>query len=95
MVFPVETEERVKRRALTLCQDHLRKVVEITRKVPQLCDDFGMDTMSSGVTIGWAMECYEKGILKKKDLGGLEANFGNWKTQIELIKMIGERKGNY
>lgn len=40
MVFPVETEERVKRRALTLCQDHLRKVVEITRKVPQLCDDF-------------------------------------------------------
>jgi predicted phosphate transport protein (TIGR00153 family) len=40
MVFPVETEERVKRRALTICQDHLRKVVEITRKVPQLVDDF-------------------------------------------------------
>lgn len=40
MVFPVETEERVKRRALTICQDHLRKVVEITRKVPQLIDDF-------------------------------------------------------
>jgi len=40
MVFPVETEERVKRRALTICQDHLRKVVEITRKVPQLVDNF-------------------------------------------------------
>jgi len=40
MVFPVETEERVKRRALSICQDHLRKVVEITRKVPQLVDDF-------------------------------------------------------
>lgn len=40
MVFPVETEERVKRRALTISQDHLRKVVEITRKVPQLVDDF-------------------------------------------------------
>ena len=40
MVFPVETEERVKRRALTLCQDHLRKVLEITRKVPQLVDGF-------------------------------------------------------
>jgi len=40
MVFPVETEERVKRRALTLCQDHLRKVMEITRKVPQLVDGF-------------------------------------------------------
>ena len=40
MVFPVETEERVKRRALSICQDHLRKVVEITRKVPQLVDHF-------------------------------------------------------
>jgi len=40
MVFPVETEERVKRRALTLCQDHLRKVMEITRKVPLLVDSF-------------------------------------------------------
>jgi predicted phosphate transport protein (TIGR00153 family) len=40
MVFPVETEELVKRRALNICQDHLRKVVEITRKVPRLVDDF-------------------------------------------------------
>lgn len=40
MVFPVETEERVKRRALSICQDHLRKVVEIARKVPRLVDDF-------------------------------------------------------
>jgi len=40
MVFPVETEERVKRRALTICQDHLRKVMEITRKVPLLVDSF-------------------------------------------------------
>ncbi len=40
MVFPVETERRVKRRALSICQDHLRMVVEITRKVPQLVDNF-------------------------------------------------------
>jgi len=40
MVLPAETEERVKRRALSICQDHLRKVMEITRKVPQLVDDF-------------------------------------------------------
>jgi len=40
MVFPVETEERVKQKALIICQDHLRKVVEITRKVPQLMDSF-------------------------------------------------------
>jgi len=40
MVFPVETEERVKRRALNVCQDHLRKVMEITRKVPQIAESF-------------------------------------------------------
>ncbi len=47
MVFPVETEARVKRRALSLCQDHLRKVVEITRKVPQICDDFAKGNKAS------------------------------------------------
>jgi predicted phosphate transport protein (TIGR00153 family) len=40
MVFPVETEQRVKRRALNVCQEHLRKVVEITRKVPLIIDCF-------------------------------------------------------
>jgi predicted phosphate transport protein (TIGR00153 family) len=38
MVLPVETEERLKRRALSVCQDHLRKVVDVCRKVPQMFD---------------------------------------------------------
>lgn len=40
MVLPAETEERVKRRALEVCQDHLRKVLDATRKVPQIIDSF-------------------------------------------------------
>lgn len=40
MVLPVETEERLKRRALTVCQEHLRKVVDVCRKVPQMFDCF-------------------------------------------------------
>jgi len=40
LVLPVETEQRVKRRALSICQDHLRKVLELTRKVPQMIDCF-------------------------------------------------------
>ncbi|MEM2102309.1 MAG: DUF47 family protein [Candidatus Bathyarchaeia archaeon] len=40
MVLPVETEERVKRRALSVCQDHLRKVVDLSRKIPQMFDCF-------------------------------------------------------
>jgi predicted phosphate transport protein (TIGR00153 family) len=40
LVLPAETEERVKRRALSVCQDHLRKVLDLTRKVPQMIDCF-------------------------------------------------------
>lgn len=40
MVFPVETEERVKRRALSVCQDHLRRVMDVSRKVSQMVDCF-------------------------------------------------------
>jgi predicted phosphate transport protein (TIGR00153 family) len=40
LVLPAETEERVKRRALNVCQDHLRKVLDVTRKVPQMIDCF-------------------------------------------------------
>jgi len=39
-VLPAETEQRVKRRALSVCQDHLRKVLDLTRKVPQMIDSF-------------------------------------------------------
>lgn len=40
MVLPAETEERAKRRALSVCRDHLRKVLDLTRKVPQMVDCF-------------------------------------------------------
>ena len=40
MVLPAETEARMKRRALTVCQDNLRKVVDVTRKIPQLIEHF-------------------------------------------------------
>ncbi len=43
MVFPTETEHRVKRRALSVCQDHLRKVVDISRKIATLVDYFARE----------------------------------------------------
>jgi len=42
-----------------------------------LCDDLGVDTMSAGSAIAFAMECFEKGILSSKDTEGLELRFGN------------------
>ncbi len=51
MVFPVETEERVKRRALSVCQDHLRNVMTTTRKASQLIDSFVKDDKKSAQKI--------------------------------------------
>jgi aldehyde:ferredoxin oxidoreductase len=58
-----------------------------------LCDDWGIDTISAGGVIGWAMECYEKGILTKKDTDGLELKFGNTQAVFSLIVKIAKREG--
>jgi len=57
------------------------------------CDAYGIDTMSTGVTISWAMECYQRGILTKEDFGGLEPEWGNHKAVVALVKMIAYREG--
>lgn len=58
-----------------------------------LCDKLGIDTISAGNIIGFAMECYQKGILTKKDTDGLELNFGDYEAQIRLIEKIAYREG--
>lgn len=54
----------------------------------QLCNMFGMDTISCGATIAWAMDCFERGILTEKDTDGLELKFGNGQVFDTLIKKI-------
>ena len=58
-----------------------------------LCNDYGMDSISAGVSISFAMECFERGILTQKDTGGLELSFGNVETMLELLEQIAFRKG--
>lgn len=58
-----------------------------------MCDDLGMDTISAGATIAWAMECFEKGILTALDTGGVSLRFGSGDALLECVRLIGERKG--
>lgn len=58
-----------------------------------LCNEYGLDVISAGNTIGFAMECYEKGILTKEDTGGLEFNFGNTDLIVDLVSIISKREG--
>jgi aldehyde:ferredoxin oxidoreductase len=59
----------------------------------RLCDDYGVDTMTAGATIGFAMECYEKGILTKNDLDGIELTWGNQAAVMALLKKMVLREG--
>lgn len=59
----------------------------------RLADELGLDTISTGVTIGWAMELFEKGLLTTEDTGGIELKFGNHEAMLRLIKMIASRQG--
>jgi len=62
-------------------------------KAGQLCDSLGMDVISTGVVIAWAMECFEKGILTLKETGGIDLSFGNYDALMEIIPKIANREG--
>ena len=67
--------------------------IEASIAADQLCDDLGLDTISTGSTIGFAYELYEKGLISREDTGGLELTFGNHAAMITLIKKIAYREG--
>lgn len=59
----------------------------------QLCDEIGIDTISAGNAIALAMELYERGLISRQDTDGIEARFGNGQALVEMVKLIGERRG--
>jgi aldehyde:ferredoxin oxidoreductase len=73
--------------------------METAIKLIDIEDESGMDSMSAGVTIGWAMETFEKGVFKKEDFKcakypeGFEPNFGNDEAAVTLAEMIRDREG--
>jgi len=62
-------------------------------KANELCNKYTMDTISTGMTIAFAMQCYQEGILTKEDTGGIELTFGNKEAILILIEKIAHREG--
>jgi len=62
-------------------------------KANELCNRYGLDTISCGSTIALAMELYEKGILSKGDLDGIDLTWGNMEAVMPLIRKIAYREG--
>ena len=67
--------------------------LEATIRADELCDDLGLDTISTGNSIAFAYELYERGIIDRKDTDGLELVYGDHRTMIKLIEKIGSREG--
>ena len=58
-----------------------------------LCNDYGLDTISTGTVIAFAMECYERGHITKEDTNGLELNWGDASAMLTLLEKIARREG--
>ena len=59
----------------------------------QLCNRYGMDTISCGATLAWAMDCFEKGLLTVADTDGIELRFGNHQSMLRMLEKIARREG--
>lgn len=74
----------------SLCgNDHLESIA----KANEICDKLGMDTISAGGAIAFAMECYENRLITQKDTDGLELTFGNHEAMIATLSRIAYREG--
>lgn len=72
-----------------LLNDNLASIV----KINEICNNLGLDTISVGAVIAYAIECYENGLLTKEDTDGLELTWGNAQAIVALSEKIGKREG--
>jgi len=66
--------------------------VAATIRGEYLCDDCGLDAISAGVAVGFAMECFERGVLNEFEIG-FPLPFGGWRAEIKLLEMMGRGEG--
>jgi aldehyde:ferredoxin oxidoreductase len=69
------------------------KDLDLALKANDMCNRLGLDALSTGECISWAMELYEKGLLKRDEADGLDLTWGNGDTILALIEKIARREG--
>ncbi|NQT73129.1 MAG: aldehyde ferredoxin oxidoreductase family protein [Chloroflexi bacterium] len=69
--------------------DNLESII----KANDLCNRYGLDTISAGATIAFAIECYENGLISNEDTGGIELNWGNHEAIVAMTEMLANREG--
>jgi len=74
----------------TMC---LNSSLESIGKANDICNRYGMDTISCGSTIAFAIECFENGLITKKDTDDLNLTWGNSEAIVAMVEKIGKREG--
>jgi len=59
----------------------------------QICNSYGLDSIATGATIAFAMECFENGLLTEADTDGIKLRFGNSEAMLVMVEKIGKREG--
>ncbi len=67
--------------------------LESIAAINDLCNRYGLDTISTSATIAFAMEAWEKGLLSAEHTGGLELQWGNVDSMMRLVQMMAQREG--
>jgi len=67
--------------------------IESIIKVNDICNSYGIDTISTGAMVAFAMECYEKGLISQKDSEGLKLSWGNPEAIVKLTEKIAKGEG--
>jgi len=62
-------------------------------KANEICNKYGIDTISCGATISWAMECFENGLITVEDTVGSELKFGDAEAMVKMTDLIAKREG--
>lgn len=71
----------------------LNSNAESVIKCNDICNKYGIDTISTGATIAWAMECFENGLITKDDTEGIELTWGNADAIVEITQAIADQTG--
>jgi aldehyde:ferredoxin oxidoreductase len=92
--YPVARAKRPEYETLvafgTMC---LNESVESIIRASDICNRYGMDTISAGTVIAFAMECYDRGIIGKEETEGIELNWGKSSAILELLEKMVRREG--
>ncbi len=90
---PVQTEGPEYETIWTFGGNCENKNIESIIAANDLCLEYGMDTISTGGAIGFAMECFEKGLIDLKDTDGIDLHFGNHEAIVAMVHKIARREG--